>query len=71
MNSAIALGAAHSDSAIVSDFDYKGAVRSILPRLAATTDESDKLRRLSDDAANALRGIRPGAHDHAEAVRRL
>jgi alkylation response protein AidB-like acyl-CoA dehydrogenase len=55
MNSAIALGAAHSDSAIVSDFDYKGAVRSILPRLAATTDESDKLRRLSDDAANALR----------------
>ena len=49
MNSSIARGAAHSESAIVSDFDYKSAVRSILPRLAATTDESDKLRRLSDD----------------------
>ena len=55
MNSSIARGAAHSESAIVSDFDYKSAVRSILPRLAATTDESDKLRRLSDDAASALR----------------
>ena len=39
----------------VTDFDYKSAARAILPRLAATTEESDRLRRLSDDAANALK----------------
>ncbi|MBN9007961.1 MAG: acyl-CoA dehydrogenase family protein [Rhizobiales bacterium] len=55
MNSALAPGKVHPEGAIASDFDYKAAVRSILPRLAATTHESDKLRRLSDDAANALR----------------
>lgn len=37
------------------EFDYKSAARSILPRLAATTDESDRQRRLSDDAARALK----------------
>jgi alkylation response protein AidB-like acyl-CoA dehydrogenase len=42
-------------SADASAFDYKNAIRCILPRLAASTHESDKLRRLSDDAANALR----------------
>lgn len=36
-------------------FDYKSAARAILPRLAATTDKSDKMRRLDDDAAAALR----------------
>lgn len=55
MNSAVAIETAHTGGAIDSGFDYKNAVRSILPRLAATTHESDKLRRLSDDAANALR----------------
>ncbi|MBN8990063.1 MAG: hypothetical protein J0H42_17580 [Rhizobiales bacterium] len=55
MNSAVAASKVHSEGASASDFDYKSAVRSILPRLAATTHESDKLRRLSDDAANALR----------------
>src|SRR5258708_19438637 len=55
MNNAVALGKVRSEGAIAPDFDYKNAVRSILPRLAATTHESDKLRRLSDDAANALR----------------
>ena len=55
MNSAVASGKIHPDSAAASDFDYKAAVRSILPRLAATTHESDRLRRLSDDAASALR----------------
>ena len=54
MNSAAA-GKVHPEGAIASDFDYKAAVRSILPRLAATTHESDRLRRLSDDAASALR----------------
>ena len=39
----------------VSEFDYKSAARAILPRLAATTDESEKMRRLHDDAAAALR----------------
>jgi alkylation response protein AidB-like acyl-CoA dehydrogenase len=38
-----------------SDFDYRGAARAILPRLAATTDNSERLRRLDDDAAAALR----------------
>jgi alkylation response protein AidB-like acyl-CoA dehydrogenase len=55
MNSAVAASRAHSEGAAASDFDYKSAVRSILPRLAAATHESDELRRLSDDAANALR----------------
>jgi alkylation response protein AidB-like acyl-CoA dehydrogenase len=58
MNSAAARDLAHDlthSDAINSPFDYKAAVRSILPRLAATTHESDGLRRLSDDAANALR----------------
>jgi alkylation response protein AidB-like acyl-CoA dehydrogenase len=55
MNSAVAASRAHSEGAAAPDFDYKSAVRSILPRLAAATHESDELRRLSDDAANALR----------------
>ena len=55
MNSAVALSRVHAEGAIASEFDYKNAVRSILPRLAATTHESDRQRRLSDDAANALR----------------
>src|SRR6201996_2639810 len=55
MNSAVASNEASMEGAPASDFDYKSAVRSILPRLAATTHESDQLRRLSDDAANALR----------------
>ena len=55
MNSAAALSKVNREVATVVDFDYKAAVRSILPRLAATTHESDRLRRLSDDAANALR----------------
>jgi alkylation response protein AidB-like acyl-CoA dehydrogenase len=55
MNSAVAAGRVHSEDAVAPEFDYKSAVRSILPRLAATTHESDRLRRLSDDAANALR----------------
>jgi alkylation response protein AidB-like acyl-CoA dehydrogenase len=38
-----------------SEFDYKSAARAILPRLAATADESEKMRRLDDDAAAALR----------------
>lgn len=55
MNKAVVQKKASSQSATASDFDYKSAVRSILPRIAASTHESDKLRRLSDDAANALR----------------
>ncbi|MCP4615695.1 MAG: hypothetical protein GY844_04595 [Bradyrhizobium sp.] len=55
MNSAVAAGKVRSQEVTASDFDYRSAVRSILPRLAATTHESDRLRRLSDDAANALR----------------
>lgn len=54
MNSAFALGKARSEGG-TAEFDYKNAARSILPRLVATTHESDKLRRLSDDAASALR----------------
>lgn len=38
-----------------SEFDFKSAARAILPRLAATTDNSEKMRRLDDDAAAALR----------------
>jgi len=38
-----------------AEFDYKGAARAILPRLAATADNSEKMRRLDDDAAAALR----------------
>jgi alkylation response protein AidB-like acyl-CoA dehydrogenase len=37
------------------EFDYKAAARAILPRLAATTDKSDRMRCLDDDAAAALR----------------
>jgi alkylation response protein AidB-like acyl-CoA dehydrogenase len=55
MSSAAAANKAHPKDATAAEFDYRSAVRSILPRLAATTDESDKLRRLADDAANALR----------------
>lgn len=55
MNKAVALEKSVSQGSPASEFDYMSAVRSILPRIAATTDESDKLRRLSDDAANALR----------------
>lgn len=36
-------------------FDYRSAARAILPRLAATSDNSEKLRRLDDDAAATLR----------------
>ncbi|SFM49471.1 3-hydroxy-9,10-secoandrosta-1,3,5(10)-triene-9,17-dione monooxygenase [Bradyrhizobium sp. Rc3b] len=38
-----------------SEFDYRSAARAILPRLAATADNSEKMRRLDDDAAAALR----------------
>ncbi len=38
-----------------SEFDYMAAARAILPRLAATADNSERLRRLDDDAAAALR----------------
>jgi alkylation response protein AidB-like acyl-CoA dehydrogenase len=54
MTSAVAPDVAHTN-ALPSAFDYKNAVRSILPRLAATSQESDLQRRLTDDAANALR----------------
>lgn len=36
-------------------FDYKSAARAILPRLDATAANSERLRRLDDDAAAALR----------------
>jgi alkylation response protein AidB-like acyl-CoA dehydrogenase len=55
MTSAAALNKTPMEDASASVFDYKSAVRSILPRLAASTHDSDKLRRLADDAANALR----------------
>lgn len=55
MNSVVALNRSHRDSTGGHVFDYKTATRAILPRLAATTDDSDRLRRLSDDAADALR----------------
>ena len=38
-----------------SEFDYKGAARAILPRLAASSSNSERLRRLDTDAADALR----------------
>lgn len=38
-----------------SRFDYKQVAREIMPRLAATSDSSERLRRLDDDAAAALR----------------
>ena len=38
-----------------AEFDYIAAARAILPRLASTTDNSERLRRLDDDAASALR----------------
>ncbi|MFH1343716.1 MAG: acyl-CoA dehydrogenase family protein [Pseudomonadota bacterium] len=38
-----------------SEFDHRSVARAILPRLAATSDSSDRLRRLDDDAAAALR----------------
>jgi 3-hydroxy-9,10-secoandrosta-1,3,5(10)-triene-9,17-dione monooxygenase len=37
------------------EFDYKRAARAILPRLASTSDNSERLRRLDDDAAATLR----------------
>jgi alkylation response protein AidB-like acyl-CoA dehydrogenase len=55
MSSAVARNAVERPSNLGSDFDYRSATRSILPRLAATTNESDRMRRLSNDAANALR----------------
>ena len=55
MSGAVALNGVHGGNALTSDFDYKNAARAILPRLAATTHESERLRRLSDDAANALK----------------
>ena len=51
MSGAAALKEFSGGNALTSDFDYKSATRAILPRLAATTHESDRLRRLSDDAA--------------------
>ena len=71
MSSTVAGSKIRQENLIASEFDYKSATRAILPRLAATTHESDRLRRLTDDAADALRDIRPVAHDHAEAVRRI
>ena len=38
-----------------AEFEYKGAARAILARLAATRDKSERSRRLDDDAAAALR----------------
>ena len=38
-----------------AQFDYVAAARGILPRLADTSDKSERLRRLDDDAAAALR----------------
>src|SRR5262249_7378230 len=55
MSSVAAVGKVHRENALASDFDYKSATRALLPRLAATTDESERLRRLTDDAAEALR----------------
>jgi alkylation response protein AidB-like acyl-CoA dehydrogenase len=55
MSGAVALKGAKGGNAVTAEFDYKSAVRAILPRLAATTHESDRQRRLSDDAANALK----------------
>jgi alkylation response protein AidB-like acyl-CoA dehydrogenase len=55
MNSAATAGKVHPEGAIAPEFDYRAAVSSILPRLAAATHESDRMRRLSDDAASALR----------------
>jgi alkylation response protein AidB-like acyl-CoA dehydrogenase len=54
MTSALAFDLKHT-SPSAAPFDYKQAVRSILPRLAANSKESDLQRRLTDDAANALR----------------
>jgi 3-hydroxy-9,10-secoandrosta-1,3,5(10)-triene-9,17-dione monooxygenase len=55
MSSTVAGSKARQENSIASEFDYKSATRAILPRLAATTHESDRLRRLTDDAADALR----------------
>lgn len=55
MSGAIARNAVEIPGNLESDFDYKSATRAILSRLAATTNESDRMRRLSDDAANALK----------------
>ena len=52
-------------------FDYVAAARAILPRLAATSDESERLRRLDDDAAAALRESGLVTAYHAEAIRRF
>ena len=55
MNSGAALSKLSGVNPLAGEFDYKSAARAILPRLAATTDESDHMRRLTDDAADALR----------------
>ena len=55
MSSTAAGSRVRQENLIAADFDYKSATRAILPRLAATTHESDRLRRLTDDAADALR----------------
>lgn len=55
MSNVAAVSKVHGKDALASDFDYKSATRAILSRLAATTHESDRLRRLTDDAADALR----------------
>ena len=43
-----------SSASTAAEFDYKNAARAILPRLAATSDNSERLRRLDDDAAAFL-----------------
>jgi alkylation response protein AidB-like acyl-CoA dehydrogenase len=55
MSGAVARNSFELRGNLASDFDYKSATRAILSRLAATTHESDRMRRLSDDAANALK----------------
>jgi alkylation response protein AidB-like acyl-CoA dehydrogenase len=55
MSGAAALKGVKGKKGLPSEFDYKKAARAILPRLAATTDESDRQRRLSDEAASALK----------------
>ena len=44
-----------SNGSKAAQFDYLAAAQDILPRLAASSDKSEQLRRLDDDAAAALR----------------
>ena len=55
MNQIAALKKQFWSGSNATEFDYKGAARAVLPRLAASSSNSDRLRRLDDDAANALR----------------